>query len=214
MLPFRDCWRTGYPAGGQRRNMSLRSLGVVAFVWTGLAGLALAQLDTGTITGRVTDPSGSVIPSVRISLVQPETNFRFSAVTNAEGIFRIQSLQPGTYQITFEAAGFKRLVQDNIVLQTGAVKPVDARLEIGLASESVQVTAESSLLETETSSTGTVTEGDVLYKLPLFQRNITNSMVVMPGLSVATTGGSGGIGAYTVGGPAQQRHGTVRGRCV
>jgi hypothetical protein len=187
--------------------MSSRSLSVVVSVWISLAGLALAQLDTGTITGRVTDPSGSVIPSVRISLVQPETNFRFSAVTNAEGIFRIQSLQPGTYQITFEAAGFKRLVQDNIVLQTGAVKPVDARLEIGLASESVQVTAEASLLETETSSTGTVTEGDVLYKLPLFQRNITNSMVVMPGLSVATTGGSGGIGAYTIGG--QRNTGTA-----
>src|SRR5262249_37830577 len=106
----------------------------------------------------------------------------------------------GIYQITFEAAGFKRLVKGNIVLQTGAVAPVDALLEIGSASESVQVTAEATLLETETSSTGTVTEGDVLYKLPLFQRNITNSMVVMPGLTVQTTGGWGGIGAYTVGG--------------
>ena len=91
--------------------MALRSIGVVVLVWIGLAGSALAQVDTGTITGRVTDLSGSVIPSVRISLVQPETNFRFQAVTNAECIFRIQSLQPGTYQITFEAAGFKRLVQ-------------------------------------------------------------------------------------------------------
>src|SRR5260370_11003074 len=187
--------------------MSLRSLCVVVLVWIGLVGSALAQVDTGTITGRVTDPSGSVVPSVRISLVQPETNFRFQAVTNAEGIFRIQSLQPGTYQITFEAAGFKRVVQGNIVLQTGAVAPVDARLEIGSASESVQVTAAATLLETETSSTGTVTEGDVLYKLPLFQRNITNSMVVMPGLSVQTTGGSGGIGAYTVGG--QRSSGTA-----
>src|SRR5215831_16671664 len=165
--------------------MLLRSAGLVLLVCLCLAGLVLAQVDTGTITGRVTDPSGSVIPSVRISLVQTETNFRFQAVTNAEGIFRIQSLQPGIYQITFEVAGFKRLVQGNIVLQTGAVAPVDVRLEIGSATESVQVTAEATLLETETSSTGTVTEGDVLYKLPLFQRNITNSMVVMPGLSVA-----------------------------
>jgi hypothetical protein len=148
----------------------------------------------------VTDPSGSVIPGVKIGLVQPETNFRFQAVTNAEGIYRIQSLQPGTYQITFEASGFKRLVQASVVLQTGAVAAVDVQLEVGSTNESVQVTAEASLLETATSSTGTVTEGDVLYKLPLFQRNITNSMVVMPGLTVQTTGGSGGIGAYTVGG--------------
>src|ERR1700693_3495695 len=127
-------------------NMSLRSLGVVLLVWIGPGGAALAQVDTGTITGRVTDPSGSVIPGVRISLLQPETNFRFQAVTNAEGIFRIQSLQPGTYQITFEAAGFKRLVQGGVVLQTGAVTPVDVWLEIGSATESVQVTAEASLL--------------------------------------------------------------------
>ena len=69
------------------------------------------------------------------------------------------------------------------------------------------MTAEASLLETETSKTGTVTEGDVLYKLPLFQRNITNSMVVMPGLTVQTNGGSGGIGAYTVEG--QRNSGTA-----
>ena len=85
----------------------------------------------GTITGRVTDPSGSVIPGVRISLVQTKTNFRFQAVTNQEGIYRVQSLQPGTYQITFEAAGFKRVVQANVVLHTGDVLPVNVTLEVG-----------------------------------------------------------------------------------
>lgn len=121
------------PFGG---TMLKRRADVVVLVWSGLVGVGWAQVDTATITGRVTDPSGSVIPDVRINLVQPETNFRFQAVTNAEGIFRLQSLQPGTYQITFEASGFKRLVQDNIILQTGAVAPVDARLEVGSASES------------------------------------------------------------------------------
>jgi hypothetical protein len=155
--------------------MLLRRVGNGALVWIGLAASGRAQVDTGTITGRVTDPSGAVIPDVRVSLVQPKTNFRFQAVTNADGIFRIQSLQPGTYPITFEVSGCKRLVQDNIVLQTGAVATVDARLEVGSASES----AEATLLDTETSSTNTVTEGEVLHKLPLLQRNITNSMVVM-----------------------------------
>src|SRR5690242_17987019 len=84
-----------------------------------LVASALAQVDTGTITGRVVDPSGSVVPNVQITLIQPETSFRFQAVSNGEGIFRIQSLQPGTYQITFESPGFKRLVKDNVVLQTG-----------------------------------------------------------------------------------------------
>ena len=187
--------------------MPQRSLCVLIVLWMALALSVQAQVDTGTITGRVTDPSGSVVPNVQITLIQPETSFRFEAVSNSEGIFRIQSLQPGTYQISFESPGFKRLVKDNIVLQTGAVLPVDARLELGSATESVQVTAEATLLQTETSSTGTVTEGEVLYKLPLFQRNITNSMTVMPGLTVQTTGGSGGLSAYTVGG--QRNTGTA-----
>src|SRR5262245_37171481 len=187
--------------------MQLRKLWSMALIAMTIAATAWAQVDTGVITGRITDPTGSSVPNVKVTVVQPATSFRFEALTNTEGIFRVQSLAPGVYQVTFAGAGFKRLTQDNIVLQTGAVMPVDARLEIGSASESIQVTAQAMLLETETSSTGTVTEGDVLYKLPLFQRNITNSMVVMPGLTVQTTGGSGGIGAYTVGG--QRNSGTA-----
>ena len=100
-----------------------RGCGRAGLEWSGRHGAGAG----GYGDSHWTDPSGSVIPDVCINLVQPETNFRFQAVTNAEGIFRLQSLQPGTYQITFEASGFKRLVQDNIVLQTGAVAPVDAR---------------------------------------------------------------------------------------
>lgn len=102
--------------------------------------LIFAQVDTGTITGRVMDPTGAAIPGVQVSLVQTETNFRFAAVTNSEGIYRVQSLQPGTYRVTFEAAGFKRGVQDSIALSVGDVRPVDATMEVGAVTESVEVT--------------------------------------------------------------------------
>ena len=92
--------------------------------------------------------------------MQTETNFHFSSVTNSEGIYRVQSLQPGPYSVTFEAPGFKRLVQQNITLRVGDVLPVDATLQVGAATESIEVKAQSTLLETETSSTGTVTEGN------------------------------------------------------
>jgi hypothetical protein len=176
------------------------------FVTLGLMGAAVllstlsAQVDTGTITGRVTDPTGAAIPGVQVSLVQTETNFRFSALTNGEGIYRVQSLQPGTYRATFEAAGFKRGVRDAIELRIGDVRPVDATMEVGTITESVEVKAQSVLLETETSATGTVTEGETLYKLALYQRYITNAMSIVPGLSVLTTGGTSGLSAYNVGG--------------
>ena len=172
-----------------------------------LAVGAFAQVDTATITGRVSDPTGATVGGVQIKVVQIETNFQFAAVTNPEGIYRVQSLIPGTYQVTFEAAGFKRVVQANISLHTGDVLAVNATLEVGNVSESIQVTAQSTLLQTETSSTGTVSLGDTLYKMPLFQRSITNSMALAPGLSVKTDGGTAGLSAYTVNG--QRNTGTA-----
>jgi TonB-dependent Receptor Plug Domain. len=139
--------------------------------------------------------------------VQTENNFQFAAVTNSEGLYRVQSLQPGTYQVTIEAAGFKRVVERNVTLHTGDVLPVNVTLEVGSVNESIQVTAQSTLLETETSATGTVSQGDTLYKMALFQRSITNSMALVPGLTVSTTGGTAGLSAYTVNG--QRNTGTA-----
>lgn len=99
--------------------MQLRRFATLSLVAAAGAIFTLpAQVDTGTITGRVTDPTGAAIPGVQVSLVQTETNFRFSAITNAEGIYRVQSLQPGTYRITFEATGFKRACRDRRVGST------------------------------------------------------------------------------------------------
>src|SRR5689334_6955624 len=123
-----------------------------------------AQVDTGTITGRVTDSTGAVVPNAQVTIVQPETNFKFDSVTNNEGIYRVQSLHPGVYTVTIRAQGFKTFNQSGMQLRTGDVLPVDAVLEVGSTSESVNVTAQSPLLETETSSQGTITEGEVLYK--------------------------------------------------
>ena len=69
--------------------------------------LALAQIGTSTITGRVTDASGAVVPNVNVTVVQKSTNITSTAVTNSEGIYRVPSLQPGEYRVTFESTGFK-----------------------------------------------------------------------------------------------------------
>jgi hypothetical protein len=166
-----------------------------------------AQVDTATITGRVTDSTGAIIGGVQIKIINKETNFQYSAVTNADGIYRVQSLQAGTYQVTFEANGFKRLVQDNVTLRTGDVAPVDATMQVGALTESVQVTAQNTLLESETSVSGTVTEGNVLYQMPIFQKQITASFELVPGLTTQTTGGTSGLSAYYVGG--QRNTGTA-----
>lgn len=143
----------------------------------------LAQIGTSTITGRVTDPTGAVIPAVKLLVIAKDTNFQYTASTNQEGLFRVQSLQPGPYQVIFEASGFKRVVRDNIDLRTGDVLPVNATLELGDTSESIEVTASAPLLETETSATGTVAEGQFLYSLPMFQRFTNSTLHLVPGMT-------------------------------
>ena len=75
-----------------------------ALVFLLLASAVFGQIGTSTITGRVTDASGAIIPNVSVAVVNTGTNFQFTAVTNADGLFRVQSLQPGPYRLTFEAA--------------------------------------------------------------------------------------------------------------
>src|SRR3954451_3452208 len=82
-----------------------------------------AQVDTSTITGRVTDGTGAVVPNVQVNVVSTTTNFRFEAVTNNEGLYRIQSLLPGSYELTFAAQGFKKIVRQGITLRVGDVLP-------------------------------------------------------------------------------------------
>jgi hypothetical protein len=149
---------------------------------------AFCQICTGTITGTVTDPLGAAVSNVQVTVVETHTNFESKATTNEDGIYRVQSLLPGTYRVTFEAGGFKRIVQDGLILRVGDVLPINSALPIGAVSESVEVKAQSTLLETETSATGTgtVTEGNQLYKLNMYQRYITNTLSIVPGVSNQT----------------------------
>jgi len=179
--------------------MLSRQISILLCAFT-FCGCALAQVDTATITGRVTDPSGSVIPNVQITVVQTTTNFSFQTVTNGDGIYRVQSLQPGAYQITYQAQGFKQLVRSNINLRTGDVLPEDVSLEVGTTTETVKVSAQGTLLETETSSTGTVTEGDTLYKLPMYQRYVNSSLNLVPGMTMSGYAYGGSLGGYAVNG--------------
>lgn len=171
-----------------------------------LTVLAWAQIGTSTLTGRVTDSTGAVVPGVSVTVVQLSTNFTSNAVTNEEGLYRVLSLQPGQYRITFEAQGFKKTVRDSVELRTGDTLAVDMVLQVGNVNESIEVSGGVQLLETETSATGTVMSGNVLYDLPLYQRFVNSTMNLVPGM---TTGGyayGGSLGAYHLAG---QRAGAI-----
>lgn len=86
------------------------------------------QQDRATITGIVTDPSGSVIPAVDITIRNTATNASYTAVTNAVGIYTAPNLLIGPYRLSFAAAGFKTMVQEGIALTVSQVARIDIQI--------------------------------------------------------------------------------------
>ncbi len=162
--------------------MRLSALGAIAALILAVSP-AGAQIDNGNITGRVTDSSGAVIPGAQVTVTQTQMNFETVLQTNEEGMYRAVQLRPGPYRVTVVAQGFKRLVRENLELHVGETLAINAALDVGAVSDSVEVKANAELLQTETSSTGTALEGDYLYRLPNFQRNIKGTMFYTPGLT-------------------------------
>ena len=169
---------------------------------------AIAQIGTSTITGRVTDSSNAVVANVAVNIVHKATNFSYSAVTNADGIYRVPSLQPGEYRVTFEAPGFKKAVRDDIDLRTGDTLAVDMVMQVGAVTESIEVQGTAQLLQTETSSTNTVMSGNVLYEMPLYQRYINATLNLVPGMSSGGFAYGGDLSSVRA---AQRSHRHFRG---
>ncbi|MEJ7606094.1 MAG: carboxypeptidase-like regulatory domain-containing protein [Bryobacteraceae bacterium] len=126
-----------------------------------------AQLDRGTLTGTVTDPTGAVVPGAKISLTHLGTQATSTAVVSEDGLYSRPNLPIGDYQVAVDAPGFKRTVRTGINLGVAEVLRVDMQLEIGSAGESVQVTAELPRLQTDTPQIGTSLASKSLTTLPL-----------------------------------------------
>ncbi len=128
---------------------------------------AFGQQDRGTIVGTVTDPSGAAMPGVNIAAVHTQTNQRYESLSNGVGQYRIPNLPIGDYRVTFEMQGFKTAVREEVKLNVTDVLRVDARMEVGQTTESLTVTAEAPLLQTETPEVATLMGTKQVIDLPL-----------------------------------------------
>src|SRR4051812_38218512 len=111
---------------------------------------AYAQTSTATLTGSVRDATGAYIPGVTITVTEAARNTSLSTVSNDIGTYAIPVLNPGAYTLTAELPGFKRFVQSGLQLQVAQVARIDLMLEIGESSQSLEVSATTPVLETET----------------------------------------------------------------
>lgn len=130
-----------------------------------------AQVDTGAITGTVTDASGAVIPNAKVTVKNVETNLAVNLATNDSGFYSAMALKPGSYQVATTAEGFRGATRTAIELRVQERLQIDFTLEVGMATSEVSVTAAAPLLESETSSLGQVVERRTINELPLNGRN-------------------------------------------
>src|SRR5438552_11105600 len=115
------------------------------FVAAFLPSAAYAQV---TLAGTVKDASGGVLPGVTVEASSPVLIEKVrTATTDAAGQYRIESLQPGTYTVTFALAGFSTLKRDNVVMSGAGVVKIDAEMKVGAVAETVNVTAESPVVD-------------------------------------------------------------------
>lgn len=132
-----------------------------------MAALVLAQSDRGTITGTVADPTGAMIPAAKITLTNVDTDLRYETVTTPTGNYTLPSLPAGSYRLVVEAAGFSRYEQINIRVQVAVTTRIDITLQVGQAAQSIEVTAEASMLKTESAEQSTTVSGDQINALPI-----------------------------------------------
>jgi outer membrane receptor protein involved in Fe transport len=157
---------------------------------------ALAQ-GTGTVAGTVTDPSGSAVPGATVTATLEERGTTRTVTASIEGQYVLSLLPVGTYIIRVEAAGFKTFSQQGIGLTSNQNVRVDAKLEVGSLSESVQVTAEAPLVDSRSSQVGTLIDSRRVLELPINGRNIIALAGLLPGAAQISapqsfTGGSSG----------------------
>ncbi|MBV8817237.1 MAG: TonB-dependent receptor [Acidobacteriaceae bacterium] len=149
----------------------------------------LAQRDLGTITGTVIDAQGAVIPNAKITITEDATNLTYVVTTNEAGEYSRPALKPGTYTVTAEAPGFRRVAQKNVEIAGGDRVGVPITLPLGDISQSVEVQAVAPLLQTESTVVGANLDSKSVRDLPLGgQRNATYLARLSPGVVPAENG--------------------------
>jgi hypothetical protein len=144
--------------------------------------LTEAQEARGTLLGRVTDTSDAVIAGAKVETRNLDTGVRFNSTTNSTGDYIFPLLIPGRYSITVENPGFKTYTRTGIIVRVNDQMTINVPLEVGQASQTVQVTAETPLLDTSSASIGHVVDSRTIMELPLKDGMVLTMATLAPGV--------------------------------
>jgi hypothetical protein len=164
----------------------LVTFSAVCLIVVSCVGTGFGQTSTATLTGIIEDQNGAVLRNVVVTAIETNRNARHITRTNDTGSYTLPALDPGRYSIAASLPGFKKSVQDGIVLQVNQVVRIKMRLDIGSVEEAVYVTAPAPLLETDESSRGLVVDQRTMMELPLNGRDYNQLATLSPGVVPST----------------------------
>ena len=165
---------------------------------------------SGEINGTLTDPSGAVVPGATVTLKNLDTGATQTATSNNSGAYRFAFLKPGSYQVSINQSGFQQVTR-NVQVSVGQSTRSDLRLAVGESSQTVEVTAETPIIQTDSGNTQTSFNSAQIAALPSPGGDITYVAQSAPGVAINASSG-GGYGNFTANGtPAVSNLFTVNG---
>jgi hypothetical protein len=175
--------------------MSLRRVALLAapMLLASLVHQANGQTLYGSIVGNVTDTSKAAVPDAKVKLTQVETNLSHELVTNSSGAYVYNDAPPGRYRVVIAKEGFQTFNARDIVVQSNSAVRVDATLNVGTSSQTVEVTAEAAALQTDRADVHTEMTSQALENIPVSNRSHQSLAVLTPGVTQHSLYQTGGI---------------------
>lgn len=169
---------------------------LVLFLSLTLSRSARGQVLYGSLVGNVTDQTGAAVPAASVQVTHTETSEVRTATTNDAGVYSLPTIPAGSYTVAVTKGGFRTFRAEAVEVRVNSVVRVDAGLQVGSASESVQVTAEAALLQTDRAEVRGEFTNRQLVNLPQPTRNYQGVLSLMPGIAppVASSGGNNNPG--------------------
>ena len=188
------------------RRLFTAVLAIAVFAITCIVSVGAQQI-TGSITGTVKDEQGAVVPGAKVKASNLETDFNRTGVSDNAGVYNIQYLPVGRYTVEVDANGFKKFVQENVVLSVDQTQSLNVTLSIGAQNQTVTVTDAPPIVETTTAELGRTVLPDEIIGLPLVNRNAYAEVSLTAGVqsnSTSALSNPSGTPNFQVGVPSTQ----------
>src|SRR5438046_2384959 len=138
--------------------------------------------ELASISGRITDSQGLVLPAVKVQAININTNVAYSAESNGDGLYRISSVPPGIYRVVVEKTGFAEIVKPNVELHVQDDIALNFAMQVGSISQTVTVEGGAPMVNTTNATVGTVVDQTYIKNMPLNGRSFQDLILLTPGI--------------------------------